>query len=80
MPVATHSPDTDLLIPLPREHEQWDPCTIHTHCFGLTVPEAELGGFLYIRYMRVFPLAQGGVCLFRGTDNPTPLDMAFLDY
>ena len=80
MPVATHSPDTDLLIPLLPDNERWDPYTIHTHYFGLTVPEAELGGFLYIRYMPAFPLAQGGVCLFRGTDNPTPLDMAFLDY
>jgi hypothetical protein len=80
VPIATHTPDTDLLLPLPRADEQWDPCTIHTHYFGLTVPEAQLGGFLYVRYMPSFPLSQGGVCLFRGMDNPTPLDMEFLDY
>jgi hypothetical protein len=80
VPVATHTPDSDLLVPLPGEGEAWDPFTVHTHYFGLTVPEAALGGFLSVRYMPAFPLAQGGVCLFRGMDNPTPLDMEFLDY
>lgn len=80
MPITTHPPETDLLVPLPSEGEQWDPHTIHTHYFGFSVPEARLGGFIYVRYMPSFPLSQGGVCLFRGMDNPTPLDMEFLDY
>ena len=79
MPIATHSPETDLLVPLPGD-ERWDPYTIHTHYFGLSVPEARLGAFLYIRYQPAFPLSQGGVCLFRGTDNISFGDIEFLDY
>jgi hypothetical protein len=80
MPIATHPPETDLLIPLPGEGESWDHHTIHTHYFGLSVPEAELGAFLYIRYQPTFPLCQGGVAVFRGMDNLHVLDMEFLDY
>jgi hypothetical protein len=76
---ATHLPETDLIVPLP-DGEQWDPHTIHTHYFGFSVPEAQLGAFLYVRYQPAFPLSQGGVCIFRGLDNVTPLDMEFMDY
>jgi hypothetical protein len=79
LPIATHPPETDLIVPLP-DGEAWDPHTIHTHYFGLSVPEAQLGAFIYVRYQPAFPLCQGGVCIFRGVDNVTPLDMAFLDY
>jgi hypothetical protein len=68
-----------MLLPLPRG-ERWDPHTIHTHYFGLTVPEAELGAFIYVRYQPAFPLSQGGVCIFRGLDNVEVLDMEFCDY
>jgi hypothetical protein len=44
------------------------------------VPEAEIGGFLYLRYQPAFPLSQGGVAIFQGLDNLEPSDMAFLDY
>lgn len=80
MPMTTHPPETDLLLPLPAEGEEWDPHTIHTHYFGASVPEAELGLFAYVRYQPAFPLCQGGVCIFRGLDNPQPLDFEHIDY
>ena len=71
---------TDLLIPLPEPGAQWDPHLIHTHYFGFSIPEAEIGAFIYIRYQPAFPLSQGGVCIFQGNDNVEYTDMAFLDY
>ena len=80
MPIATQPPETDLIIPLPPDGESWDPWTIHTHYFGFSVPEAELGGFLYVRYQPAFPLSQGGVAVFKGMDNLEPGDFEFIDY
>jgi hypothetical protein len=80
MPIATHPPETDLIVPLPAAGESWDPWTIHTHYFGFSVPEAEIGAFTYIRYQPAFPLSQGGVAIFQGLDNAEFGDMAFLDY
>lgn len=80
MPLPTHPPETDLLVPLPAEGERWDPYTIHTHYFGFSVPEAALGVFAYIRYQPAFPLSQGGVCVFGGLDNADFGDMEFIDY
>jgi hypothetical protein len=80
LPLATHPPETDLLIPLPESGERWDHHLIHTHYFGFSVAEAELGGFVYIRYQPAFPLCQGGVAIFRGTENPHPLDAEFVDF
>jgi hypothetical protein len=77
---ATHPPETDLIVPLPADGETWHPHTIHTHYFGLSVPEAELGAFIYIRYQPAFPLCAGGVGVFRGLDNVQLGDMEFLDY
>jgi hypothetical protein len=74
------APDTDLIIPLPGPGETWDAHTVHTHYFGFCVPEAGIGAFLYVRYQPAFPLSQGGVCIFRGTDNVSILDMEFVDY
>src|SRR4051812_44388329 len=79
MAFATHPPETDLIVPLPGD-AGWDPYTIHTHYFGFSIPEAEIGAFLYVRYMPAYPLCHGGVCVFQGTDNVAPIDMAFLDY
>lgn len=76
---ATHRPETDLLVPLPVG-ENWDPHTIHTHYFGFSIPSAEIGAFLYLRYQPAFPLCQGGVAIFRGTDNISVLDIDHLDY
>ena len=80
MAITKHPPESDLFLPLPPAGETWDPHTIHTHYFGFTVPEAALGAFLYVRYQPAFPLAQGGVCIFRGLDNVSPLDMEHVDY
>lgn len=49
MPLATHPPETDLIMPLPGPGESWDPHTIHTHHFGFCVPEAAIGVFAYVR-------------------------------
>ncbi len=76
---SVHPPETDLLLPLP-DGEAWDHHTIHTHYFGFSIPEAAIGAFLYIRYQPTFPLCQGGVAIFRGTDNVNPIDVEHLDY
>ncbi len=80
MPIGIHPPETDLLLPLPADGEQWDPHLIHTHYFGFSVPEAAIGVFFYLRCQPTFPLSQGGVCVFQGTDNVEYTDMAFVDY
>jgi hypothetical protein len=81
MPAQTHSPSTDLILPLPEPGEQWDPHTIHTLYFGLSVPEAALGAYFYIRFQPAFPLCQGGACVFRGAEgNLRPLDQEFIDF
>ena len=78
--LATHTGETDLLVPLPAEGETWDPHTIHTHYFGLTVPEAEIGAFVYLRWMPYFPLCQGGANIFQGMNNVQTTDLAHHDY
>ncbi len=80
MSTATHKPETDLILPLPADGEEWDSHTIHTHYFGGCVPDASLGFFAYIRYQPAFPLSQGGLCVFSGLDNAELLDMDFSDY
>lgn len=80
MSQTTQPPETDLILPLPSEQDDWDPHTIHTHYFGFCVPEAQIGVFTYIRYQPYFPLSQGGVLAFQGLDNLAYTDMAFQDY
>lgn len=80
MAFGTQPAETDLLLPLPSKGEHWDPHLIHTHYFGFSVPEAQIGAFIYLRYQPAFPLSQGGVCIFEGLDNVESTDMAFLDY
>ena len=65
---------TDLMIPKPAAGEVWHPHTIHTHYFGFSVPQANIGVFIYVRYQPVFELSSGGVCIFQGMDNLRPLD------
>jgi hypothetical protein len=67
-------------VPLPQPGEDWDTHTIHTHYFGFSAAEAELGAFIYVRWMPHFRLSQAGVCIFRGMDNVHLLDMEYLDY
>ncbi|SNR91353.1 hypothetical protein SAMN06265360_1323 [Haloechinothrix alba] len=80
MSIQTRPSSTDLLLPRPGVNEQWDPHTIHTYYFGFSIPEARIGAFLYLRCQPAFPLSQGGVCIFRDTDNVEHTDIAFLDY
>ncbi len=80
MPHAVAPPESDLVMPLPAPGETWDPHTIHTHYFGFSVPEAAIGVFAYIRYQPAFPLSQGGVVVFQGMDNISPIDAAHLNY
>ncbi|MEU5942499.1 hypothetical protein ABZ807_25730 [Micromonospora sp. NPDC047548] len=75
----TRPPETDLFVPLPNG-QHWDPHTIHTHYFGFSIPSAQIGAFLYLRYQPAFPLCQGGVAIFQGTDNLSSLDIGHLDY
>jgi hypothetical protein len=75
MSLGLQPPSSDLVLPLPGAGETWDPYTVHTHYFGFSVPEARIGAFLYIRYQPAFPLSQGGVCIFRGFDNYSPVDI-----
>jgi hypothetical protein len=71
--------ETDLIGTAPGGGE-WEPHTVHTHYFGFQVPEAQIGGFTYIRYQPYFPLSQGNVIIFQGTDNIAHLDVAHLDW
>jgi len=79
MALPTHPADTDLIGVEPGAGP-WEPSTVHTHYFGFQIPEAAIGGFLYIRYQPFFPLSQGSVVIFEGLDNLTHLDAAFLDW
>jgi hypothetical protein len=79
MGLEIHPPETDLIGVEPGDRD-WEPHTVHTHYFGFQVPEAQIGGFTYIRYQPYFPLSQGCVCIFEGMDNVAHLDMAYLDW
>ncbi len=48
MALKIHAPETDLIGILPGDTAE--PSTVHTHYFGSQVPDAAIGGFLYIRY------------------------------
>jgi hypothetical protein len=79
MPYTIHPPETDLIGTDPSG-EGFEPQTVHTHYFGFQVPEAAIGVFTYIRYQPYFPLSQGSVIIFQGTDNISQLDIAYLDW
>jgi len=78
--LAVQPPETDLIISRPAPGEEWDPHTIHTHYFGFCVAEANVGVFTYIRYQPSFPLAQGGVLVYRGLENRFLADSLFMDH
>jgi hypothetical protein len=80
VPIGTQPPESDLWLPLPEPGDSWDLHTRHTHYFGFSVAEAELGGFIYIHYKPTLGVSAGGVYVFRGTDNVCPLDMEYVDY
>ena len=77
---AVQPPEVDLYMPLFAEGEAIDPYVILTHYFGFSIPEENIGAFLYCRCQPAFPLSQGGVAILRGNDNIEPLDMAYIDY
>lgn len=79
MTLATHPPESDLWIPKP-DGAIWNPHTIHTHYFGIAVPDAAIGGMLYLRWMPVFNLLQAGVMIYQGTNNIHFLDVEHQDY
>lgn len=72
--------ESDLWIPRPAAGDDWNDHTIHTHYFGFSVPEQQIGVFIYIRYQPVYGLCSGGVCIFRGLDNLRPLDIEHNNY
>jgi hypothetical protein len=78
--LTTRPPETDVYLPLPRDGERWDAHTVHTHYFSLSVPEAELGAHVYVRYQPASSTSQAGVFVFRGNDNIDPLDIEYTDY
>lgn len=80
MSIAVHAPSTDLIVPLPGPGERWDPHTVHTHYFSFAIPDAAIGVCAYLRYQPALRSSQGGVSVFRGLHNVTPLDIEFLDY
>lgn len=81
MPSLSIQPDsTDLLLPTARPGDGTNPYTVHTYYFGFTIPEAEIGAYLYFRAQPAFGLCQGGPVIFRGMDNSELLDAAYHDY
>lgn len=80
MSLVTQPGESDLWLARPADGAQWNPHTIHTHYFGFAVPEAQIGAFLYVRWMPAFGLIQGGPVLFQGMDNVHTTDNLFQDY
>lgn len=80
MPLALQPGWTDLHVPRAEPGEQLDPYTVHTHYFGVTVPDAGIGAYVYARYQPAFDLSQGGIVVFRGLDNTVALDAEYHDY
>jgi len=78
MTFQTHQPATDLHLPQPGG--DWDPMSVFTHCSLLSIPEAEISIFVYVRCQPAFGLSQGGLSIFRGLDNHDPYGVEFLDY
>ena len=80
MTLPTQPADTDLWLPRPPTGQILPADTIHTYYFGFSVADRELGAFVYLRCQPAFGLSQGGVLIFRGTDNLLALDMEYVDY
>jgi hypothetical protein len=81
MPHQILGPESDLFGIDPNEQKgSYRPHTTHTHYFGFHIPEEGIGCYSYVRWLPYFPLMQGNVMVFQGTDNHQLLDMAHLDY
>lgn len=80
MGFETQPPETDLALPDLSDTDEWDPLTIFTHCSLVSVPEAEISIFTYLRCQPAFGLSQGGVSIFSGLDNHDPFGVDYLDF
>jgi hypothetical protein len=80
MSMATQPGSTDLLLPIGEPGDGTHPYTVHTYYFGFTIPEAQIGAYLYFRAQPAFGLCQGGPVIFRGMENTELLDADFHDY
>jgi hypothetical protein len=78
--LATQPASTDLLLPVGEPGDGTHPYTVHTYYFGFTIPEAQIGAYLYFRAQPAFGLCQGGPVIFRGLDNTELLDAEYHDY
>jgi hypothetical protein len=78
--IGIHEPEKDLWAPRPAEGERWDPHTMHTHYFGFSIPEEQIGAFIYLRWQPSMNSCNAGVSIFRGTENMVMLDAEHLDY
>ena len=74
-------PESDLIGTDANEQRgQYRPHTTHTHYFAFHIPEADIGCYIYVRYLPYFSCSQGNVAIFQGTDNHQLLDMVHLNY
>jgi hypothetical protein len=80
MSLALQPNVTDLYLPLAEDGEVLDPYTVHTYYFGFSIPEADIGAYVYFRAQPAFGLSQGGPVIFRGLDNAALLDAEYHDY
>lgn len=81
MSFPTHPAETDLLLPDPTSGERWDPMTIFTHAHLISIPEAAISVFGYVRCLPAYGMAQGGLSIFQGLDNAANAGgVAYLDY
>jgi hypothetical protein len=81
MALATHPAESDLFLPDLDDGTQWDPMTIFTHCSLLSIPDAAISVFLYLRCLPAFRMSQGGISMFQGLDNPANNSgVVYLDY
>ncbi|MCK9248534.1 MAG: tyrosine protein kinase [Solirubrobacteraceae bacterium] len=77
----THPPETDLYLPDPTDGTSWDPMTICTHCSIVSVPDAAISIFVYLRVLPAYGMSQGGLSIFQGLDNPAnDGGVAYVDY
>lgn len=80
MALAIQPGESDLYLPQAEPGTPPHPYTVHTYYFGLSVPEAGIGAYIYLRCQPAFGISQGGPVIFRGLDNLSLLDADYHDY
>lgn len=73
-------PESDVWLPLPAEGETWDTHTVHTHYHTFNVGSRSTTVFIYVRYMPVLKIIQGGVCIHKGLNNLCFLDIEHCNF